>query len=306
MTSEIPRQTETDSAPADRSPRRPTPEPAPALAPTSAPAAAAGPAAGGGTALPVPLPVPLAGLAVEVVPEQVATADSFGDSDESHLFPEELAAISKAWEKRRREFTTVRVCARKALAELGQPPVPMLSGTRNAPRWPSGIVGSMTHCDGYRAAAVARASHLRGIGIDAEPNGPLPEGVLETIALPSEAGWAEKGTPERTPVHRGRLLFSAKESVYKTWYPLIGTELDFLDAEISFTETTPSPAAPSSSSASSGASPQAAGEFSARLLRVPRPERPQPGQHPVPTSFTGRWLLRDGFLLTAVVLPPPP
>lgn len=297
-----------ENAAADQPARQPTATPPPNPIPTPAPiphpsAAAPGRPVSGGEETP---PEPLAGLAAEVLPGRVATADTFDDYDESLLFPEELAAISRAWEKRRREFTTVRVCARRALAELGQPPVPMLSGTRNAPRWPGGIVGSMTHCDGYRAAAVAHATDLRALGIDAEPNGPLPEGVLETIALPSEARWAEADAADGTAVHRGRLLFSAKESVYKTWYPLIGTELEFLDAEIDFTETSQPTAAPSASTASSGGSPQAAGEFTARLLRVPLPEHPRPGQHPVPTSFTGRWLLRDGFLLTAVALRPLP
>ena len=65
-------------------------------------------------------------------------------------------------------------------------PQPVLPGERGAPRWPAGVVGSMTHCAGYRAAALVRAADLASLGIDAEPHGPLPEGVLRRVALPAE------------------------------------------------------------------------------------------------------------------------
>ncbi|MBA0053600.1 4'-phosphopantetheinyl transferase superfamily protein [Streptomyces sp. AJS327] len=235
-----------------------------------------------------------------VLPELVAAADAFEEADESVLFPEELETISAAWEKRRREYTTVRACARQALAQLGQPPVPLLSGKRNVPLWPTGVVGSMTHCDGYRAAAVAPAEAVRAMGIDAEPNLPLPEGVRESIALPREIAWIQAGERAADVVQRGRLLFSAKESVYKTWYPLMGTELDFADADITFTET----ARHTATDPAGGV--DVTGRFTARLLRTPRPERPRPEQHPVPTTLTGHWVLGHGFLLTAITLPPQP
>nr|BFE69331.1 hypothetical protein GCM10020092_026320 [Actinoplanes digitatis] len=44
----------------------------------------------------------------------------------------------------------------------------------------------MTHCVGYRGAAVARAGAVRGVGIDAEVDGPLPEGVLDLVSSERE------------------------------------------------------------------------------------------------------------------------
>jgi 4'-phosphopantetheinyl transferase EntD len=73
------------------------------------------------------------------------------------------------------------------------------------------------------------------------------------------------------------LLFSAKESVYKAWYPLTGKWLGFPDARVTIDA--------------------ANGAFEARL-RVPGPT--VGGR--VLTGFTGRWLARDGLLLTAVAL----
>src|SRR5689334_20163604 len=104
----------------------------------------------------------LAGL----LPSAVISAEVFGDGcDDGALLPEEAALIAGASEKRRREFTGVRVCARLALARGGLDPAPILPGPAGAPGWPQGVVGSMTHCDGYRAAAIGRSEEFAAIGI---------------------------------------------------------------------------------------------------------------------------------------------
>ncbi|MGH3274922.1 MAG: 4'-phosphopantetheinyl transferase family protein, partial [Streptosporangiaceae bacterium] len=106
----------------------------------------------------------------EILSPAVAAAEAFEDLAGTMLFPEEQAVMARAVEKRRREFTTARACARTALARLGQPPVAIVPGDRGEPRWPPGIVGSITHCAGYRAAAVGRAAEVLAIGLDAEPD----------------------------------------------------------------------------------------------------------------------------------------
>lgn len=111
-------------------------------------------------------------------------------------------------------------------------PQPVLPGERGAPRWPEGLVGSMTHCDGYRAAALVRATDLASLGIDAEPHTPLPDGILPSVSLPAERVRLARLTAGQPAVHWDRLLFSAKESVYKTWFPLTGKWLDFEEADI--------------------------------------------------------------------------
>ena len=71
-----------------------------------------------------------------------------------------------------------------ASARLGVPPAPILPGERGAPQWPAGYAGSITHCAGYRAAAVARTREMLTIGVDAEPHDVLPDGVLDHVSLP--------------------------------------------------------------------------------------------------------------------------
>jgi 4'-phosphopantetheinyl transferase EntD len=218
----------------------------------------------------------------KVLPPQVASAEAFDDRDTVALFPEEEAVVARAVDKRRREFTTARGCARRALAVLGLPPVPIVPGERGAPAWPSGVVGSMTHCDGYRASAVAREEQVRTVGLDAEPNGPLPEGVLETIATPPERAWLQRRDGDRSGVCWDRLLFSAKESTYKAWFPLTRRWLGFEEAVV-----TPDPAT---------------GTFTARLC-VPGPVVDGRAL----TGFTGRWIVSHGLVVTAIaVLAPGP
>ncbi|MFB6822275.1 4'-phosphopantetheinyl transferase [Streptomyces virginiae] len=223
-----------------------------------------------------------------LVPSGVVAVDAFEDHGFDGLYAEERALVHNAVEARKREFATVRACARAALAGLGLPPAPVLPGRRNVPRWPEGVVGSMTHCAGYRAAAVARAGEVHAIGIDAEPDLALPDGVLESIATPGELAWAN-AAPRSGGVHRPRLLFSAKESVYKAWFPLTGTEIDFPDATVHF------PAAAPSGTTPEGA---VAGTFTARM----RFQGWTGDGRPV-TGFGGRWLVHKGIIVTVVTLP---
>lgn len=61
-----------------------------------------------------------------ILPNAVAGSEAFDDLPDAVLFPEEAAVISRAVEERRREFRTVRLCARRALRDLGLPPVASL------------------------------------------------------------------------------------------------------------------------------------------------------------------------------------
>lgn len=219
-------------------------------------------------------PLSTTGLLAQVLPAQALTAEVYADPPRVVLFPDEEAVIARAVDKRRREFATVRHCARAALERLGVTPGPILPGERGAPRWPAGVVGSMTHCAGFRGCAVAHAGHLRTIGLDAEPAEPLPDGVLDAIALPEERSGLRRLGPG---VPWDRLLFSAKESVYKAWFPLTHRFLEFDQARI---ELDP------------------AGGFTATLLVAP----PSTVIGPL-TGFTGRWIHRDGLLITAIAVP---
>ena len=223
----------------------------------------------------------------ELLPDAVVTVEANGDEPVGGAalypeYPEEQALIARAVEKRRREFTVVRACARRAMDKLGVPPQPVLTGDRGAPQWPDGLIGSMTHCEGYAAAALARATDLASLGIDAEPHLPLPEGVLPSVSLPAEDARLRALAAEHPAVHWDRLLFSAKESVYKAWFPLTRKWLDFMEADIQV-----------------GLAPghTTSGVFRARLL-VPGPV--VDGRRV--EHFDGRWTVGRGLVATAVTV----
>ena len=214
----------------------------------------------------------------EILPPEVAAAEAFDDAAPAVLLPAEEAAIARAVPKRRSEFATGRACARAALVKLGLPPVPIVPGPRGAPQWPPGVTGSITHCAGYRAAAVAYLTDVAGIGLDAEPNAPLPDGVLDRIAVAQEQAWLPELAAAAPGVSWDRLLFCAKESVYKAWFPLTRRWLGFEQAVITVDLR--------------------AGAFTAELLE---PAEALDGRRVA--SFAGHWLARDGLVLTAITVP---
>ena len=164
-----------------------------------------------------------------LVPVGVRCAEVFGDDALVQLFPSEAAHVANAIRERKKEFATVRSCARTALLELGVNAEPLVPSFSGAPTWPHGVVGSMSHCTGYRAAAVGRRTEFSGIGIDAEPNIPLLENVMMSITTPADRHLL-RALPRSTRVSWDRVVFCTKEALYKIWSPLTGSWLGFEDA----------------------------------------------------------------------------
>ncbi|MFD0371698.1 4'-phosphopantetheinyl transferase [Streptomyces sp. NPDC127114] len=229
-----------------------------------------------------------------LVPAGVVAVDAFEDvAEPGDLHPAEAALIAKAVDTRRREFTTARWCARQALAGLGAPAAALLPGPHGAPVWPEGILGSITHCAGFRAAVAARSPAVTALGIDAEPNGPVPEGVLGAIALPGEQRHLRELARAAPEVRWDRLLFSAKEAVYKSWYPWTGQRLDFEDAALTFTLDD------DTDDGTDGGADDGrclGGAFTARILPAAAPAVAPPDR------LEGRWLAERGLLLTAITV----
>lgn len=207
-----------------------------------------------------------------LLPDTVVCVATTGDDPAACLLAQEAAQFGWAVESRTREFTTARCCARTALRRLGLPETPILRGANREPLWPPGVVGSITHCEGFRAAAVALQSDVLTLGIDAEVDGALPAGVLDQVAVDQERLWLAQAPPGS---HWDRLLFSAKEAVYKAWFPLTGRWLGFKDVTVSIEPCQ--------------------GRFYARLLVAPPILRDRQL-----SGFAGRFMIRDGLVLTAV------
>jgi 4'-phosphopantetheinyl transferase EntD len=213
-----------------------------------------------------------------LLPSCAALECATDDSGPDDAFPEERALIADAIPARRAEFTTTRRCARRALARLGVPEAPILRGARRQPTWPVGVVGSLTHCAGLRAAAVARADRCAALGIDAEVCAPLSAGVAALVLTAAERAAAADLARRDPAIGWETVLFSAKESVYKAWFPLTGAWLGFQDCEVDLDPLS--------------------GGFVARLLVA----GPVFAGRPL-TRFAGRWAVAGEHALTAVALP---
>ncbi|NEK58377.1 4'-phosphopantetheinyl transferase superfamily protein [Geodermatophilus sabuli] len=206
----------------------------------------------------------------QILPPAAASAEAWGDLPSATPAAGEEALPGRVTPARRAEFATGRELARRALAGLGLPPAPVPRDRSGAPVWPSGVVGSLTHCPGYRAAVVARRRELGTVGVDAEPALPLPDGVLPVVARPDERTALRRLAVECAGTCWDRLLFCCKEAVYKAWYPLTGGWLDYADVRVVLGRH---------------------GTFSATLPA---------GQGPLGNGLRGRWLARDGLLVVAV------
>ena len=156
-------------------------------------------------------------------------------SEQGALSPDEELYLSSAVSQRRREFVTGRRCAMSAMELLG---VRVSSVGRRAdrlPNWPEAVIGSITHCDGFCAAAVAPREQTRFLGIDVEPNAPLPDGVLQRIGSRREIKAVKLARSESSPRQFfDRILFSAKECAFKALYPVVGIYFDFDEVELNF------------------------------------------------------------------------
>ncbi|MER5950172.1 4'-phosphopantetheinyl transferase superfamily protein [Streptomyces sp. NPDC001904] len=218
----------------------------------------------------------------DLVPRGIAAVESFGTPPPScFVYPEESAIVARAVPGRRNEFGAVRDCARLAMAELGFAPAPVLRGSAGDPIWPTGLVGSMAHCAGYQVAVIARADEVAAVGVDAEPNEPLPEnGMLEMVGSPGECDMVAELAGRFSHINWDRLLFSAKESIYKAWYPFARRWLGFEDAVVRLDPRT--------------------GTFTARLLTA----GPVVAGDEVNT-LAGRWISQRGLLLTVITVPRP-
>ncbi|MEU0393700.1 4'-phosphopantetheinyl transferase superfamily protein [Streptomyces sp. NPDC006208] len=218
-------------------------------------------------------------MIADLVPDGVHACEVFGDAGPEsavELFPAEEAVVDGVFDERRKEFTTVRGCARTALARLGETPEPLVPGPMGAPGWPAGVVGSMTHCRGYRAAAVAHAADFAAIGIDAEPQEPLPGVVAARAVTDAERRLLRQDFPMAAELPLDRLVFCAKEASYKAFSAWLGTRFGFRDFTVRL---------------------RADGTF-----RCVPPGVAMPRSLRCAEGFPGRWTARSGMVLTVVVL----
>ena len=147
------------------------------------------------------------------------------------------AELANATARRHCEFIAGRHCASQAIQSLQQSPdsasqaqIPMQPD--RSPRWPGGIIGSISHSDGRAMAVVGSADKYAGLGIDCE-------------TLLTDSGATEITDMVLEPLEKALLLnrqgdfgflltlaFSAKESLFKALSPSFTVVKSFHDFSI--------------------------------------------------------------------------
>jgi len=146
--------------------------------------------------------------------------------DESVLLETEAKTIDSSVPEKRRASGTARIVGRHLLKQLGVPEGAIPKRVSGAPLWPDGVTGSFAHDNVVAVAAAGLRKNVGAVGIDVEPATSLPDDMFELVTTAQE-----RSHIERDP-YRGRLLFAAKEAVYKAVHPLDGKFLDYPDIEV--------------------------------------------------------------------------
>ena len=164
-----------------------------------------------------------------LLPGDISCVFSDAYPDTFFLLQEELATTHNMSAKRRLEFNHGRSCARQALQQLGYPNCPIPVSEDRAPIWPTAVVGSISHCGSSAAAVVAKSNAANGLGIDLEERVGLDSKLLTMICCAEELASFNGNETDRL---LAKVIFSAKESLYKCVWPEIRRFIDFLDVEI--------------------------------------------------------------------------
>lgn len=165
----------------------------------------------------------------KLLPVGVACVDAHASAMwETGLLPEERQYVARAVEKRRREFTAGRNCARQALGRLGVRVGHIGVGGHREPLWPEGVIGSITHTSDFCSAALAFSGDIQGLGIDVDDNVALDPGLAALILAPHELDSLRRAVP--LGCHPEILGFSIKEAFFKAVFPHCRRYLEFSDA----------------------------------------------------------------------------
>jgi 4'-phosphopantetheinyl transferase EntD len=144
----------------------------------------------------------------------------------------EFQLLKGANATRQGELIAGRTLARRAMAEMGLPNEMVGQMPDGSPAWPPSLCGSIAHSHRHVAVAIAPVSDVRGIGIDIEDGrdlGAAVTGVASAAEIEGAIVHPFAGDREGA----ARLIFSAKEALYKCQAPLTGNAgLDFLEVRL--------------------------------------------------------------------------
>lgn len=150
---------------------------------------------------------------------------------EAELAPADLSgAATINAEARRLEYLRSRLVFRRISGWQG----PLERSVEGVIAWPRGSVGSVTHKDGHVGVALESSRDFLTVGIDAEDVSRMRAEFAPRLACDREmALLADLARRSSRPLTSWlAVLFSFKEALFKSHFPLGRTMFYFLDAEI--------------------------------------------------------------------------
>ncbi|MBF0287185.1 MAG: 4'-phosphopantetheinyl transferase superfamily protein [SAR324 cluster bacterium] len=153
------------------------------------------------------------------------------------LLPEEEAYIQSIKVNQRRvEFLLGRACAHQALIAFQLSNSPILKDKNSAPIWPETVIGSIAHAKNKAVACAGKQTMVQGIGIDIEDlERSINLSIQRHVCVSEEKEWLAQ-LPSSELSKYLKIIFSAKESIFKCFFPLSNVYLHFHDAQITFTK----------------------------------------------------------------------
>ncbi len=139
---------------------------------------------------------------------------------------------------RKEHYRSGRICAGEVLSKLGARGQPVLRDPQTRePLWPEGISGAITHSGNWAAAAAGKTSDVLGIGIDLEDlERQVDSRISRHVCIPEEQKWLQECGEDFLDKNL-KIIFSAKESIFKAFFPYTRTYLHFHDARILMEQT---------------------------------------------------------------------
>lgn len=155
------------------------------------------------------------------------------------LPPEEISLIPPAASTTyRSNFIQGRIAAHLALSKFDVPTQTAVGrGSQGEPIWPEGFVGSISHADDKAVAAVGKEAVVKAVGIDLQSiKRKLRKDIIQRIGVADELAWCASEPSKKE--ERSLMLFSAKECVFKAFFPLTRVHLGFADAALEYNDKT--------------------------------------------------------------------
>ncbi len=154
------------------------------------------------------------------------------DVDLSLLTDQEAELILNRHASYQQNFIRGRSCAKRALESMGfrMDDLELLRLPDGQVSWPEGVVGSISHTEGFAGAIVGWKSDFQSVGLDIEKKNRVQPTVWDRVFTKNEKETLLQFSKE-LHAEKATEIFSLKEAFYKFQWPLTNRFLGMREVE---------------------------------------------------------------------------